>query len=190
MKRSVGRPKGRSKNRGLYARHVKGASKQKVATQIHMPGDHRQPVGPGRRVAKQLSPPVVDLKGASASVKRMLRRDRAELKKAKHGLAIKNEEVANLSTHIDVLAGACDLKIERVNKAAEATATKRTNEHQAEVERLEQEKRAETERRRRAQANCVLVHKRQEDRHTDAIASLKAEHQKDVECNSQWHEKN
>ena len=101
-----------------------------------MPGDHRQPVGPGRRVAKQLSPPVVDLIGASASVKRMLRRDRAELKKAKHGLAIKNEEVANLSTRIDMLAGACDLKIERANKAAEATATKRASEHQVELERL------------------------------------------------------
>ena len=110
-----------------------------------MPDDPHPTVGPGRRVTKQLSPPVVGLKGASASVKSMLRRDRAELKKAKHGLAIKNEEVANLSTHIDVLAGACDLKIERANKAAEATATKRANERQAEIERLEQEKHAETE---------------------------------------------
>ena len=111
------------------------------------------------------------------------------MKKAKHGLAIKNEEVANHFTHVDVLAGACDLKIERANKAAEATATKRANERQAEIERLEQEKHTETERRRRAQASCMLVHKRQEDSHANVIASLKAEHQKEVECNSQWHEK-
>ena len=92
--------------------------------------------------------------------------------------------MANLSTHIDVLAGAYDLKIERVNKAAEATATKRANAHQAKVEQLEQEKHAETKRRRRAQANCVLVHKRQEDNHANVVASLKAEHQKDVECHA------